>query len=70
MKAKAVASELPCRYTLARVARGYYLLAVIFLNFKSSSLLKIIRGPTDVGMQRLTLTDSNKKARDWIIETI
>ena len=27
------------------------------------------RGRTDVGMSRLTLTDHDKSARDWFVET-
>lgn len=28
-----------------------------------------IRGPTDIGMHRLTLDDSDKQVRDWFVET-
>jgi hypothetical protein len=27
------------------------------------------RGPTDIGMSRLTLSDADKQARDWFVET-
>jgi len=26
-------------------------------------------GPTDIGMSRLTLSDADKQARDWFVET-
>ena len=29
----------------------------------------ISRGPNDIGMSRLSLTDSDKEARDWFVET-
>lgn len=34
-----------------------------------SLLTGIIREATDIGMQRLTLTDSDKQVRDWFVKT-
>lgn len=30
----------------------------------------MIREPTDIGMQRLTLSDSDKQVRDWFVMTM
>lgn len=40
-----------------------------FEAFQERLLILISRGATDVGMKRLTLTDSDKKVRDWFVKT-
>ena len=32
-------------------------------------MLNNLSGPTDIGMSRLTLSEADKQARDWFVET-
>lgn len=39
------------------------------LQIVKNMFLTIISEPTDVGMHRLTLSDSDKQVRDWFVKT-
>jgi hypothetical protein len=53
-----------CLFIEERSLRKYELLSCFdFLKLSFSS------GPTDIGMSRLTLSDADKQARDWFVET-
>jgi hypothetical protein len=43
--------------------------SMLFFSCIGCQMLNNLRGPTDIGMSRLTLSDADKQARDWFVET-
>ena len=42
--------------------------SLLFFSCIGCQMLNNLRGPTDIGMSRLTLSDAGKQARDWFVE--